>query len=176
MVYHGSVLRRTVNAMTPTNRTLASLFSSMAELLQTGHSGTARSHVNPHRIRAYRRAAETMNVLEEDISDVAARGGLRQLAGIGRDLAAKIQEFLHTGTISSYEELRRPLPAEVRPWCNLPGLSESLVQQLYYRWGIQTLADLETLVRSHLLRSLPGPDIPEQALLDAIRQQRNGAP
>jgi DNA polymerase (family 10) len=117
-----------------------------------------------------------MNGLEEDVADVAARGELQQLAGIGRELAAKISEFLETGTIRSYEELRQPLPVDVGPWCSLPGLSESLVQQLYYRWGIRTLTDLETLVRSHLLRSLPGAEIPEQALLDAIQKQRNGAP
>jgi DNA polymerase (family X) len=176
MVYHESACDDALEPMTATNRALARLFSSMAELLQTGQSGGSGSRVNPHRVRAYRRAAETMNALEEDVADVAARGHLQQLAGIGRELAAKILEFLGTGTIRSYEELRRPLPRDVRAWCSLPGLSESLVQQLYYRWGIQTLADLETLVSSHLLRSLPGAEIPEQALLDAIRQQRNGAP
>jgi DNA polymerase (family 10) len=160
--------------MTPKNRALASLFSSIAELLEGGRSGVARA--NPHRVRAYRRAAETVSALHEDIADVAARGELQRLAGIGRELAAKIEEFLQTGRISSYEQLRRPLPSEVQPWCSLPGLSESLVQQLYYRWGIRTLSDLETLVRSHLLSSLPGTKIPEQALLEAIRQQRPGSP
>jgi DNA polymerase (family 10) len=160
--------------MTPRNRALASLFSSMAGLLKAGQSGVSRA--NPHRVRAYRRAAETINTLPEDIADVAARGELQQLAGIGKELAAKIQEFLQTGTIRGYEQLRRPLPPEVKPWCALPGLSESLVQQLYYLWGIRTLSDLESLVRSHLLRSLPGAEIPEQALLEAIRRQTIGAP
>jgi DNA polymerase (family 10) len=160
--------------MTPRNRALATLFSSIAELLETGPS--RGSGAGLYRVRAYRRAAETINMLPEDIAAVASRGELRRLAGIGRELAAKIEEFLQTGTISSYEQLRRPLPLEIQVWCGLPGLSESLVQQLYYRWGIRTLPDLEALVRSHLLRSLPGIEIPEEALLEAIRKQIPGSP
>ena len=157
--------------MTPTNRALAGLFSSIADLLEGRQSDT-----NPHRIRAYRKAAERLSALEEDIADVAGRGDLQEIPGIGRELAAKIHEFLQTGTITSYEQLRRPLPPEVRSWCSLPGLSESLVQLLYFRWGIRTLPDLESLVRSHLLRSLPGIQIPEETLLEAIRRQTAESP
>ena len=146
----------------------------MAELLESVQASSARG--NPHRIRAYRRAAKTILTLSEDIAEVAGRGALQELPGIGRELATKIQEFLQTGTISSFEELRRPLPAEVKPWCSLPGLSESLVQQLYYRWGIRTWADLEMLVRSHLLRTIPGIELPEEALLEAIRKHTTEAP
>lgn len=148
-----------------TNHALAALFQAMAARL-------AAQQANPHRIRAYRRVAESLAGLSEDIRRVAERGELQTIPGIGKDLAGKIEEFLKTGTIRAYEELRQPLPPEVAAWVTLPGLSESVVQYLYGRLGIRTLTDLEALIRSHLLRTLPGVTVAEEDLLAAIDARR----
>jgi DNA polymerase (family 10) len=146
------------------NRRIAALFRSMADLL-------AAQRANPYRVRAYRRAADVLLAIEEDVSAVAQRRGLEEIEGVGRDLAGKIREFLETGTIRAYEELKTPLPPEVKDWTKLPGLSDSLVTYLYFRLGIRTLTDLEQLIRSHLLRTLPGFSGSEELLLDAVRRQ-----
>ena len=151
------------------NRQLAILFRSMADLL-------AAQRANPYRIRAYRRAADELLALEEDVVAVSQRQGLEEIDGIGKDLAGKIREFLESGTIRAYEELRTPLPPEVKDWTKLPGLSESLVTYLYFRLGIRTLPDLEQLIRSHLLRTLPGFTGSEERLLDAVREQTGSEP
>jgi len=143
------------------NQQVATIFRSMAERLAT-------QRANPYRVRAYRKAADTIEALEEDIADVAARQGLEDIEGVGRDLADKIEEFLRTGTIQSYEVLRIPLPDAVKAWTQLPGLSESLVAYLYTRLHITTLSDLERLVRSHMLRTVPGFSGSEERLLEAI--------
>lgn len=143
------------------NRQLATIFRSIAERLIS-------QRANPYRVRAYRKAADTVEALEENIADVAARRALEELEGIGRDLADKIEEFLRTGTIQTYEALRTPLPEAVKAWTQLPGLSESLVAYLYTRLGITTLNDLERLVRSHMLRTVPGFSGSEERLLEAI--------
>ena len=143
------------------NRQVATIFRSMAERLAT-------QRANPYRVRAYRKAADSIEALEEDIADVAARQGLEDIEGVGRDLAEKIEEFLRTGTIQSYEVLRMPLPDAVKAWTQLPGLSESLVAYLYTRLHITTLTDLERLVRSHMLRTVPGFSGSEERLLEAI--------
>ncbi len=145
------------------NQQLASLFRSMAELLSA-------QRANPYRVRAYRRAAEVILAMEEDIETVAQRSELEEIEGIGKELAAKIREFLSTGTVRSYEELRTPLPAEVKNWAALPGFSESLVTYLYTRLGVRSLPDLEQLVRSHLLRTMPGFSGSEELLLRAIKE------
>ncbi len=151
-------------AMAPAanNQRIAALFRSMAELL-------AAQRANPYRIRAYRRAADSLLAQEEDVAAIARRGALEELDGIGRELAEKIEEFLATGTVRAYEELKTPLPDSVKAWVSLPGLTDSLVAYLYFRLGIRTVPDLEELVRSHLLRTLPGFSGSEAALLDAIR-------
>ena len=146
------------------NQQLAALFRSMAELLSA-------QRANPYRVRAYRRAADSILACEEDIAAIAQRRGLEEMEGIGKDLAEKIKEFLETGTIGAYEELKTPLPEDVKEWTKLPGLTDSLVTYVYFRLGIRSLADLEQLVQSHLLRTMPGFSGSEESLLQAIRRQ-----
>ncbi len=150
---------------TDSNNTLANLFLSMAELLrQRGE--------NPYRIRAYTRAAETIAGLESPIAKLARTGDLRTLPGIGKDLEAKIREYVETGAIKAYEELATPLPPAIREWTGLPGFSDPMVHDLYYRLGIRTLDDLETLARSHMLRTRPGVSVTADELLTAIQRLR----
>ncbi len=163
-----SELRESPTSMTDANSTLAAMFQTMADSL-------AAHHANPYRIRAYRRAAKSLSRLPEDVAAFALRGALDQIPGIGRDLSSKIREFLRTGTIQAYEELKHPLPPDVLSWTSLPGLSEPVIHHLYFRLGIRTLPDLETLVRSHLLRTLPGVAASDEALLDAIRARQKAS-
>ncbi len=143
---------------------LAQIFRAMANLL-------AARRANPYRVRAYRNAADAILSVTGDLSDLASRRALQDIPGIGKDLAGKIEEFLSTGTMRAYEELKTPLPDEVAAWATLPGLSEALVSYLYFRLNIRTLADLESLVASHLLRTQPGFTGSEEVLLEAIRGQ-----
>ncbi len=68
----------------------------------------------------------------------------------------------------SLKRLKTPLPPEIAAWTRLPGLSETVVQHLYFKLGIHTMSDLELLVRSHLLRTLPGVAASDEELLAAI--------
>ena len=147
------------------NQQLAALFRSIAELL-------AAQRANPYRVRAYRRGADALLALDEDVAEVARRNALEDIEGIGSDLSEKIEEFLRTGKILMLDTLRMPLPEQVKAWAQLPGLSESLVAYLYSRLNIATLADLETLVRSHMLRTVPGFSGSEDILLQAIEDVR----
>ena len=150
--------------MKENNQRLAGLFRSMADLLSS-------QRANPYRVRAYRRAADALLAIDEDVATLAERQELEDIDGIGTDLAKKIEEFLETGTIRAYEELQTPLPEEVRNWATLPGLSESLVAYVYFRLGIRTLPDLDQLIQSHLLRTLPSFSGSEEHLLQAVRQR-----
>lgn len=150
--------------MKENNQQLATIFRSMADLLSA-------QRANPYRVRAYRRAADALLAIDEDVATLVERQGLEEIEGIGADLAKKIEEFLETGTIRAYEELKTPLPAEVKSWASLPGLSESLVTYLYFRLGIRTLDDLEQITRSHLLRTLPSFSGSEESLLQAVQER-----
>ena len=131
------------------NQTLAAVFRNRADEI-------AARHADPHRVRACRKAAEFLAQLVEDVEELAGQGRLPELPGIGKELAAKIREYMETGTIRAYEELTHPLPPNVAEWTSLPGLTEPLVQHLYFRLGMQSLEDVTALATSHMLRTLPG--------------------
>jgi DNA polymerase (family X) len=144
---------------------LTAIFLSMAGLL-------ASKGENPYKVNAYRRAADSLKSLQDDVRWLAERGELQTIPGIGKELSAKIQEFLSTGRIRAYEELKTPLPDSVREWVNLPGFSEPIVHDLFFRLGITTWEDLEALARSHLLQTLPGLGTRGEEILEAIRSKR----
>lgn len=151
--------------MNNVNQELAALFSSMARLL-------ASRAENPYKVKAYQRAADSLLNLQEEVSCYAERGDLRTIPGIGKELENKIQEFLATGRIRAYEELKTPLPDAVREWVMLPGFSEPIVHDLFFRLGMTTWEDLEALAQSHLLQTLPGLGARSEEILAAIRSKR----
>ncbi len=152
-------------SMSDVNHNLAALFASMAGLL-------ASLAENPFKVKAYQRAADSIRNLQKDITVYAKQGELRTIPGIGKELEMKIQEFLATGHIRAYEELKTPLPDAVREWVHLPGFSEPIVHDLFFRLGMTTWEDLEALAQSHLLQTLPGLRGRSGEILEAIRNKR----
>ncbi len=152
--------------MNNVNQDLAALFASMAGLL-------ASRAENPYKVKAYQRVADSLLNLTEEVGGVAERGELRAIPGVGKELEIKIQEFLSTGRIRAYEVLKTPLPEAVRDWVNLPGFSEPIVHDLFFRLGMTTWEDLESLAQSHLLQTLPGLGGRSEEILEAIRSKRS---
>ncbi|MDH5429472.1 MAG: histidinol-phosphatase [Nitrospirota bacterium] len=152
--------------MSNVNQDLAALFASMAGLL-------ASKAENPYKVKAYQRAADSIRNLPEEVHAYAERGELRTIPGIGKELEIKIQEFLSTGRIRVYDELKTPLPDTVREWVTLPGFSEPIVHDLFFRLGMTTWEDLEALAQSHLLQTLPGLGGRSEEILEAIRTRRS---
>jgi DNA polymerase (family 10) len=75
------------------NRTIAQKLTSHAHLLESEHS-------NLYRVKAYRRAAETILGLDEPVEAIVTRTGrkgLRSLPGIGAHLSLAIESLVRTG-------------------------------------------------------------------------------
>ena len=151
----------------PRNQTIAGELRRIAAELEN-------QQANPFRVRAYRRAALLIERLTEDAGELARRGELIKMKGIGKDLAQKIALFYETGRIDAGPSPPEEVPPELAPWLALPGFSPSLVRHLSDRLGIRTLDDLEALVRSRLLRTLPGMTARDDDILDGIARLRAG--
>lgn len=77
------------------NRTVAN------HLLELAHD-LEREHASLYRVKAYRRAAQTILGLERPLEDLVAIDGkkaLRQLPGIGASISTKIETLVRTGHI-----------------------------------------------------------------------------
>ena len=128
---------------------IARLFHEMAGLLEV-QSGSV------FRVRAYQRAAQTLETLAESVEAVAARGELGKLQGIGRDLAAKIEEYLATRRIAQLEELRRGLPPTFLTLLEIRGLGPKTAKLLYDRLGADSVERLLALAESGEILRVPG--------------------
>jgi DNA polymerase (family X) len=122
---------------------------------------------NPFRIRAYDRAAQNIEGLTEDIADYAAHGKLRQIPGIGEDLEDKIKEFLKTGKIKFYNELKKQIPEGILELLDVPGIGPKTGKLLYERLKIKSLSGLERAIEENKLSGLPG--IKEKTISNIIK-------
>jgi DNA polymerase (family X) len=150
------------------NFELARLFYEMATLLEARDESVFR-------IRAYQRAAQTLETLTEDVAAIAARGALTALPAIGKDLAAKIQEYLETGRIAQLEQLREQLPPAFLTLLEIRGLGPRTARALYEQLGVDSVERLEALCRSKEIIGVAG--IREKTcenILKSIAQWRAG--
>ncbi|MBX4924410.1 DNA polymerase/3'-5' exonuclease PolX [Rhizobium binae] len=153
--------------MTVHNADISALFNRMADLLEI-------EGANPFRIRAYRRAAATIDDLPENIATMIAEGRiLSDLPGIGDDLAAKIEEFAMTGHLKALEEVEARTPSTLALLTSIPGLGPKRVHQLHMALGVQTLEDLAKAAKEGKIRHLPRFSVEAEAkILQEIAQFR----
>jgi DNA polymerase (family 10) len=150
------------------NFEVARLFDLMADVLELRGG-------NPFRIRAYRRAAQNVEALTEDVEVVAREQRLADVPGIGTDLAGKIAEYLDTGKVKDIEAAKRGIPPGVIELMNVPGIGPKTAKLLYERQGVHSVARLEALARAGKLRGLPGIQArAEENILKGIAVVRRG--
>jgi DNA polymerase (family 10) len=129
------------------NLELAECFHEIADLLELREE-------NVFRIRSYRRAAQQLESLAEDV--VEALGAGRKIPGIGAELARKIHEWAAGGSMAYLDELRAELPRGVRQLMHLPGVGPKTARLLYERLGIDSVERLEEACRSGAVQQVPG--------------------
>ncbi len=106
--------------------------------------------------RAYRNAAQTIRALGEPVEDIVERGELRDLPGIGESMANKIEEFLKTGEIGKFKELKGDLPLDIGDLTAVEGLGPKKIVRLHREIGIKSLEDLKEAARSGKIENVEG--------------------
>ncbi|MDL1971074.1 MAG: DNA polymerase/3'-5' exonuclease PolX [Candidatus Desulfofervidaceae bacterium] len=129
------------------NQDVARIFYKIADMLEIKGD-------NPFRIRAYRRAAQNIENLAEDITKVINQG--RKIPGIGQDLMQKVKEILQTGTLQMYEELKTEISPGLLDLLAIPGVGPRTAQIIYEHYGVKDLDTLERLCLEHKIQQLPG--------------------
>lgn len=111
---------------------------------------------NPFRIRAYERAAQNIESLNEELSGFLKRGALSEIPGIGKDLADKIKEYAATGKIKMYQKLKRSVPAGLLDLLGVPSLGPKTVKLLYEKLKIKSIPQMEAAIKKNKLRGIFG--------------------
>jgi DNA polymerase (family 10) len=126
---------------------------------------------NPFKIRAYRNGADIvanhphrLNTLDE--------AGLREIPGIGKDLAARIQELTATGGTAYHRELMAEFPPTILDLLHLQGVGPKTVATLYHALGVRTLEELGRAATDGRIRALRGMGVKKEALILKALEER----
>ena len=91
---HGHACRDWLGPDVPSNGELAELFATIAGYLALEGEST-------YRILAYEKAAASFGGIPLSIADMAPKGELRELPGVGEAIEAKVLEYIATGEIAT---------------------------------------------------------------------------
>jgi hypothetical protein len=131
------------------NQTIAKKLLDYAEYLDAREA-------NMYRIRAYRKAAETVLGLDRPLQDLVAaegRAGLEELPGIGSHLSYTLAEMVRTGELHTMNREGGDIAPE-RVLGSLPGVGPHLARQIHEQLGIKTLEQLEEAAHDGRLEEL----------------------
>jgi DNA polymerase (family 10) len=148
-----------------TNLEVAAILSEVADLLEI--QGVR------FKPQAYRRAAQAIETLPEDIADVAREERLDEIPGVGRGIAGKVREIVETGSLAYLASLRRELPVGVQELTRIEGIGPKKAAVLSRELGIRSVDDLEAAAKAGRIRDLPGfGEKTEQNILAGIAMSR----
>ncbi len=130
------------------NKDLANIFKKMAAIYEFLD--------DRFRAMAYQRAAHIIEDLPDDIRNYILTGKLYQIKGIGPSIASKIEEYVNTGKIQKYEELKKQVPEDFIELIDLPGFGPKTLRRIYEELGIKTKDELIKALKDGRIESLPG--------------------
>ncbi len=91
------------------------------------------------RARIYDRAAEAIDTLAVDVTQLAEQGTLRSIPGVGKTIEEKIIEMLETGRCQFYDDLIQEMGAEVLDLLAIRGVGVKTVGRFYREIGVKSL-------------------------------------
>lgn len=153
----------------PDNIAIAARLRELADLLE-------QQQANSFRVRAYRRAADTVDGLAESLAALAKRAGrdgLTALPGIGPSIAGGIIEMLSTGRWSQLERMRGAMDPE-QVFRMLPGIGEELAHRIHTALDVDSLTELEIAAHDGRLAEVPGIGPRRAAMIRASLADRLG--
>jgi DNA polymerase (family 10) len=112
----------------------------------------------PFKPRAYEKAALEVAALDRPLLEIDAAGGVQALAelpGVGKGIAERIHELLHTGRIPDLERMRKEMPIDVLGLTAVEGLGPRGAKLLYRKLGVRDVRALEKACREQRVRALP---------------------
>jgi DNA polymerase (family 10) len=139
-----------------TNKEVAEILRRIADMLEIKGEIV-------YKALAYRRAADNIEYLGQDIEDVWREGKLLEIPGVGKSLAEKLDELLRTGKMSFYEELKEEIPPGVVSLLQVPEVGPKTAKLVWEKLGITSIQELERAAREGKLRTLPGLGVKSEA-------------
>ena len=133
----------------PTNDEIAELFEQLGMMLEMQGESVFK-------IRAYQRAARTIEGLSTPLAQAVADGQkLTGIPGIGKAISEKIHELVTTGQIQTYERVKSELPEGALDLLTIPGIGPKTAVLIGTELGISTVEGVEQAAEDGRLATLP---------------------
>jgi DNA polymerase (family X) len=139
------------NTVVQNNAALATIFHRMADCYR--YLGVDERF----RAIAYENVAKMLHNMKEDIAVYATDiKTLDEIGGIGEGIAKKIIEYLHTGKIETFEQLKKQVPYELLELMNITGFGPATVKLLHDKLSISNREDLINALEKDKLQGIKG--------------------
>jgi len=148
------------------NADIARVLSEIADILElTGG--------NAFKVRAYRQAAQVVDVHPGPVADLWREGRITELPGVGEGIGGKIGELVDTGSCREQARLEALVPRGALEMLRIEGVGPKTAAAAWKGLGISDVGALEEACRSGRLLEAPrmGP-ARVKAILSAIERHR----
>jgi DNA polymerase (family 10) len=151
------------------NHEVAVVLADIARLLELEGEDT-------YKIRAYRKASQSVEALEGDINEYHGEGRLQEIPGVGKSIGELLAELLGTGRSHFYEMLKKEIPPELFEVMEVPGIGRRTVIKVHKALGVATVSEFKHAARMHRIRKLKGMgEKAERKILDSIESYQRSA-
>ena len=154
------------------NRAIANLLYETADLMEVAGEDSFR-------IRSYRNAAAAIEGHPESVSSILKNSERKvtDIPGIGKGIAAVLQEIEQRGSFERRDEMLEKYPASALELLKIQGLGPKGIRVLFEELHVNSIDSLERACREQKLRDLPrmGAKLEEKVLRSiAAYRQRQG--
>ena len=144
-----------------------------AERLREAAALLTHQQDNVYRVAAYRRAADAIAALGQDLRAILDAGGieaLRRIPGVGRSIAGALAEMIRTGRWTYLDRLRGSAEPQ-DTFCAIPGIGPELANRLHEALHVDTLEQLEAALHDPDSQKVAGVGPRRLAMLRASLAQ-----
>ena len=132
-----------------TNSEIAESFETIVSLLQMKEE-------KGFTVRAYQRAARTIERLPRDVDSMVREGeDLTEIPGIGKAISAKITELVNTGEMGYLDRLKAEFPEGILDLVEIPGLGPKTVVRVWKELDVTSVEALSAAIEDGRVASLP---------------------
>jgi DNA polymerase (family 10) len=149
------------------NKAIANVFYETADMMEINAD-------DPFRIRSYRRAAEALEGLPQQVAALADDvKKLLEIPGIGKGMAANIQELAETGKLLLHQQLCEKYRPSMLELLKIQGLGPKTIALIWSAFQVSDVEGVEKLAKEGKLQTLPRlSSKSEQKILKSIEDYR----
>lgn len=119
----------------------------VARLLRQVWAANQIKGANPFQIRAYELAADGIDHSTSEVKVLWEEGHLDEVPGIGKNIAAYLDEYFKTGKVAHFDTLFKGIPEETFQFLRIPGVGPKTAFKLAEAEAI-SISDLEERIKS----------------------------